>query len=66
MNTMPFQKTLKNQQVSWFYVTFGMTQLVFSTFFSETKMPELAELTQAYHSLCKIYLRRPNFAIKAT
>lgn len=48
MNTMPFQKTLKNQQVSWFYVTFGMTQLAFSTFFSETKMPELAELTQAY------------------
>jgi hypothetical protein len=35
-----------------------MTQLVFSTFFSETKMPELAELTQAYFSLRENYFSR--------
>jgi hypothetical protein len=35
-----------------------MTQLVFSTFFSETKMPELAELTQANYSLCENYFSR--------
>lgn len=48
MNTMPFQKNSNNQSLRSF---FGMTQLVFSNYFSETKMPELAELTQAYLSV---------------
>ena len=75
MNTMPFQK---NTYKSISYIdkytnksinlksSFGMTQLAFSTFFSETKMPELAKLTQAYYSWRENYLRRPNLAINAT